>query len=77
MIVHLQKQFSERSMRGGPFYSSTSYQPSTPYSNLNRELPSQLSANTNISTSRIALSTANIRQEKVSDKYEPNIKRYE
>jgi hypothetical protein len=76
MVFHLQKQLNERSMRSGPFYSATTYQPSAPYSNLNRELPSQLSNNSSISTSRVALSSTNLRQEKIADKYEPNIKRY-
>lgn len=49
-----------------------------PYSGLNRELPSQLSANSNISTSRIASSLNNVplTKDKI-DKYEPNIRRYE
>ena len=72
MVVHLQKQLNERTVRSTPFYpTSSTYQPTAPYS-VNRELPSSLSTNSNISPSRVAA-----RGDKVYDKYEPNIKRYE
>jgi hypothetical protein len=58
MVSYLQKQINDKPLRSVP-YSTSLYQPSVPYSGLNRELPSQLSANSNISTSRVVHSTLN------------------
>lgn len=79
MVVYLQKSLNERpALRTTPYYSNI-YQPTPPYSGVNRELPSQLSANSSVSTSRVAI-TSNINRDKPVDRterYEPNIKRYE
>ena len=76
MVIHLQKQMNQPSSYRVGSHSST-YHPPAPYSNVGRELPSQLSANSHVSTSRATYSTQNIRQDKPQDKYEPNIRRYE
>jgi hypothetical protein len=67
MVAYLQKGLNERSLRPGG-----SYQPTT-FNSSYREMPSQLSNNSNVSTSRIAL-TGNTTG---GGKYEPTIKRYE
>lgn len=68
MVVYLQKSLNERpALRTTPYYSNI-YQPTAPYSGVNRELPSQLSANSNVTTSRVALSTNNLTKEKTGER---------
>jgi len=57
MVVYLQKSLNERpGLRTPAYYPTTnSYQPSMSYSGINREMPSQLSTNSNVGSSRIAL----------------------
>lgn len=77
MVAYLQKSLNERPGLRTNYYPPTSYQPTATnasYSALNRDLPSQLSTNSNIGNSRTALTSS---QQRVPEKYEPNIKRYE
>jgi hypothetical protein len=71
----LQKSLNERpALRTNSNYTG-SYQPTLPHSGVNRELPSQLSTNSNVSTSRVTTNLNNPSAVR-SDKYEPNIRRY-
>ncbi len=84
LVMALQKSLNERAPLRTPANYTLPYTPSIPYSGLNRELPSQLSTNSNVSTSRVT-STQNPplhnpplhNPSSRGDKYEPNIKRYE
>lgn len=58
MVAYLQKSLNERpGLRTPAYYPTTNntYQPSMSYSGINREMPSQLSTNSNVGSSRIAL----------------------
>ena len=72
----LQKSLNQRpALRTASNYTGT-YQPSIPYTGANRELPSQLSTSSNVSTSRVATNLNNPTPGR-TEKYEPNIRRYQ
>jgi len=74
MVQYLQKSLNERPpIRNTSTYHPANFNPSSSYSNINRDTSSQISSYSS-SNSRVAL-TSNNRIEK-NDKYEPNIKRY-
>jgi chromosome segregation ATPase len=77
MVAYLQKNLNERPGLRSNYHPPTAYTPNpanSSYSAINRDLPSQLSTNSNTANSRTALTTS---QQRPNDKYEPNIKRYE
>jgi hypothetical protein len=56
MVAYLQKSLNERpGLRTPAYYPTNNYQTSMSYSGINREMPSQLSTNSNVGNSRIAL----------------------
>jgi len=74
LVMALQKSLNLRPPLRTTSNYTGNYQSTIPYSGVNRELPSQLSSNSIISTSRV---TSNISNPTVkTDKYEPNIRRY-
>jgi hypothetical protein len=70
----LQKSLNERPPLRTTSNYTGNYQPTIPYSGVNREIPSQLSTNSIASTSRVTSNISN--QTAKTDKYEPNIRRY-